>query len=215
MSRSKTVTLAQGPAALSAVAQALRKGAVAAVPTDTVYGLVVEARQPAAAARLSRAKGRDETTATQVLVADLGQAEELVAPEALGGSVRRVLEEFWPGGLTVVLRRRAGLRLDLGGDPDSVGLRCPDHPWLQELCRQVGPLAATSANRHGEPPLISASEVLTVLGSAVAVVVDGGVGGQVASTVVDLRGTPRVLREGAVPASTLLALLDAAEEPST
>ncbi len=202
----------RGPTALDRVAEALAAGAVVAVPTDTVYGLAVRASLPEAAATLSRAKGRDEATPTQVLVADRTQAEALAAPGTLTGPIAGLLDRFWPGGLTVVLPRRPGVTLDLGGQEDSVGLRCPDDPWLQALCRRVGPLAATSANRHGEPPLTTAEAVVATLGEAVALVVDGGVGGQLASSVLDLRAAPRVLREGAIPSGALLAALGDAGE---
>ncbi len=190
---------------VAAVAEALAGGALVGIPTDTVYGLAVLATAPGAGALLAAAKGRDAGVAAQVLVADIAQAEVLAGPDGLAPAARRLAERLWPGGLTIVTDRRPGLAMDLGGDATSIGLRCPDHSVVAGLCRQVGPLAATSANVHGQPPLVDADAVAATFAGSVAVVLDGGPGSQGASTVVDVRGaTPRLLREGAVPWSSVL-----------
>jgi L-threonylcarbamoyladenylate synthase len=189
-------------------AAALEAGRLVAVPTDTVYGLLVDARRPRAAAALAGAKGRDEAVPVQVLVADVDQALELCGADGLGVAGARLARRFWPGGLTVVVPRRPEVALDLGADGRTVGLRCPDHPVPRTLCRRVGPVAATSANVHGEPPLTTAAAVAAVFDGVVDVVVDGGLGGQTASTVVSLAdGEPVLLREGAVPWDQVLATI--------
>jgi tRNA threonylcarbamoyl adenosine modification protein (Sua5/YciO/YrdC/YwlC family) len=194
---------------LAAAVAALRAGAVVAVPTDTVYGLVVAADRPAAAAALAEAKGRSSEVPVQVLVADAAQAAALTGPGGLGVAGERLARRYWSGGLTLVVRRRPGLAWDLGGDGTTIGLRAPDHPVPAALCRAVGPLAATSANHHGAPPLTTAAEVRDELGDAVAVIVDGGPGGQTASTVVDVTGTrPVLLREGAIAWADVQAVAD-------
>lgn len=190
--------------ALQPAIAALRSGGVVAVPTDTVYGLVGLASTPGIGAKLAAIKGRQAEVAVQVLVADTVQADQLAGPDGLAPLARRLAEREWPGGLTIVTERRPGLVLDLGGDPTSIGLRWPDHQVVVELCQAVGPLAATSANLHGHPPLTSAAEVAGAFGDELATVVDGGNGGAEASTVVDVRaGVPRLLRQGAVPWSRI------------
>jgi len=190
---------------VDAAAEALARGEVVALPTDTVYGLAVVASRPAAAAALARLKGRGADVPIQVLVAGLEQADALAGPDGLRGPARRLAERFWPGGLTVVVPRRAGVQLDVGGDGTTVGLRCPATGLVRALCRRVGPLAATSANRHGAPPLPTAAAVREAFGAALAVVVDGGACTGLASTVVDLTGPePVCRREGAVPWQAVL-----------
>ena len=182
---------------------ALLRGEVVALPTETVYGVAVVPDKPGAVTRLFAAKQRPADVAVAVLVADSHQALELSGQTL----PPRLIEHYWPGPLTVVVARRPGLEWDLGGDPNTIGIRCPDHPLVRSLCRRVGPLATTSANRHGEPTPDSAAAVAFALaGSGVALVLDGGLCAGTPSTVVDLTGEqPRVLREGAVAEIDLLA----------
>jgi tRNA threonylcarbamoyl adenosine modification protein (Sua5/YciO/YrdC/YwlC family) len=186
------------PALHRPAADALRAGEVVLLPTDTVYGIAVRAELPGATARLFALKDRAEIQPVAVLVADRDQALTLVS-DAEDGTVR-VMDRLWPGPLTLVLRRAADrAHLELGGDPATIGIRCPDHDFVRALAAEVGPLATTSANRHGEPTPPTAAEAAASLVGSVALVVDGGPAGTAASTVVDLTGPqPRVLREGAV-----------------
>jgi tRNA threonylcarbamoyl adenosine modification protein (Sua5/YciO/YrdC/YwlC family) len=113
---------------------------------------------------------------------------------------RTLMGAFWPGALTLVLRRRPGLEADLGGDGITIGVRVPDNDIVRELCRRVGPLAVTSANVHGEPPLTTAAAVEKAFAGDVAVVVDGGTCAGDPSTVVDCTGDAAALiREGRIP----------------
>ncbi len=179
-------------------ARALSAGAVVAVPTDTVYGLAADPSRPGATALLFALKDRPGDVALPVLVADGAQARHLVDPEGWTPALDRLVQEFWPGALTVVARRRAGLVWDLGGDAGTIGLRCPAADVVRRLCRVVGPLAATSANPHGQAPLTTAQDVVACFG-ADQPVLDGGTCGEPPSTVVDLTGdTPRCLRAGAI-----------------
>lgn len=175
---------------------ALRGGLVVGVPTDTVYGLAVDATLADAADLLGRAKGRPSEVPVQVLVSGLGQALSIGEWSA---DALRVAGRLWPGAVTLVVPRRPGVEMYLGGDGTTIGIRWPDHDLAVDLCARCGPLAATSANRHGEPPLETAVEVAEVFADEVAVVLDGGSCPGTASTVVDLTGdSPRLLREGAV-----------------
>ena len=121
---------------------------------------------------------------------------------------RLLAQRYWPGPLTIVVRRRAQIDWALGTDTTTVGLRCPSHAVALQLCSTVGPLATTSANRHGAPPKMTAAEVTAEFGDDVAVVVDGESGGGVPSTVVDATGdTLRLLRAGSIDLAAIQALI--------
>ncbi len=188
------------PPPADAVAHAARvvvEGWPVGIPTDTVYGLAVDPFRPGAADRVFRAKRRRRDVKLAVLVAGLEQA--LALADNLPDGVLALIERFWPGPLTIVVRSRPGLDVDLGEDDGTVGVRCPAHPAARALCAVAGPLATTSANLHGEAPLSTAAEVASTFGSAVPVVLDGGPCTGRPSTVVDCTTEdPRVLREGAV-----------------
>ena len=185
--------------------RAIHDGLVVAFPTDTVYGIAASALSPAGASKLAAAKGRSADIPVQVLVSGLEQASEL---GVLDDSASRVARRFWPGALTLVVPRRPGVELHLGGDGTTVGVRWPASEIAVELCSRCGPLVATSANIHGEKPLETADRVAAAFGDAVAVVLVGGRPGGLASTVVDLTGgTPLVLREGAVAIEDVEAAL--------
>jgi L-threonylcarbamoyladenylate synthase len=185
--------------ALDDAVAALVAGRIVAVPTDTVYGLAVDPRPNAATGALFALKGRPSTLELPVLVADVDQAERLAGGGGLSPTARSLARRFWPGPLTIVVKRAAVLEWELGGDGRTIGLRCPAHPVALELCRTVGPLATTSANRHGEPPLTTAAAIADEFGDAVAIVVDGGRRDGPPSTVVDVTGgSVRCVREGAV-----------------
>jgi L-threonylcarbamoyladenylate synthase len=192
--------------ALDAAVEALAAGRPVVVPTDTVYGVAVEPTRAGATDRLFAVKERPRTAALPLLVASVDQAAMLAGD--LPSTAVALAEAFWPGGLTLVLPRRAGLDLDLGGEDDAtVGLRLPDHPVPVALAKQVGPLAATSANLHGRPTPPTAGEVAVELGEAVELVLDGGRCEGAPSTVVAC--TPEgvtVLREGRVPTADVLAV---------
>src|SRR5688500_5804870 len=188
------------PGAAAQIAAALRSGGVVVLPTDTLYGLVALAADPAATARLFEIKGRTGDVPLAVLCADVEHAMDLVdAP--VDPSVRAVAERWWPGALTLVLPRRAGLHLHLGEPQSTIGLRVPDQDLVREVARQVGPLAATSANLHGAPPATTAAGAIEALGAGVVLAVDGGELADTASTVIDATRRPwRVLREGPLAA---------------
>lgn len=182
-------------AGIERAASVLAAGGTVVLPTDTVYGL---ATLPDGAGRLAELKGRPADMPVAVLVARVADAWALAAdPRPAGAEV--LADELWPGPLTLVLPGRSG---------GTVGVRCPDHALVQALAARVGPLATTSANRHGRPTPATAAEAAAELLEPPELVVDGGRCGGVPSTVVDLAGPePVVRREGAVPASTVAALL--------
>jgi len=182
--------------AISAAADALREGDIIGVPTDTVYGLAADPWHSGASDRLFLLKGRPRSVELPLIVADIGQALKLTT--AVPASAMRLMEAFWPGRLTVVLPRRPDVDADLGEEDATIGLRCPGHPVPQALCRLVGPFAATSANRHGEPPATNAKTLANQL-PGVALVLDAGDCDGLPSTVVDSTGpVPRLLRGGSI-----------------
>ncbi len=197
--------LTAGPdgVAVREAAAALDLGAVVGIPTDTVYGLAVNPFEPGATARIFAAKDRPRAATIAVLVAGQAQVDDLCA--AVPAAARRLMARWWPGPLTIVLDRKPGLEVDLGEDTASVGLRCADHPVPLALTGLVGPIATTSANPHGAPPLTSARALADTLPS-VTLVVDAGRCDGAPSTVVDCRGGAlRLLRAGPIAWESLEA----------
>lgn len=177
---------------------ALAGGEVVAIPTDTVYGLSARAEDSAACQRIFQLKGRPEQVALPVLVADVATAARLAAPSA-AVALERLAAAFWPGPLTVVVGRAPGVELELGGDPSSIGLRCPGDEIALALCREVGPLATTSANAHGAAPCHRAEEVAASFAGQRLAVLDGGARDGTPSSVVSLLGPePVLLRAGPI-----------------
>ncbi|MGP8162888.1 MAG: L-threonylcarbamoyladenylate synthase [Acidimicrobiales bacterium] len=200
------MTAAFEPTSVGDLVRALENGAVVGLPTDTVYGLAASLSRPVAVDQLFALKGRPRDLAIPVLVADLAQAEEVA-----GGADPRLAvlaNRFWPGALTIAVRRGPGEQPVLGGDPATVGVRCPNDDLVRALCRRVGPLAVTSANRHGGAPATTADEFRAIFVADVGVVLDGGVRDGRPSTVVSIAaGTPRCVREGAIPFAAVAAAL--------
>ena len=184
---------------VDAAAEALARGDVVVIPTDTVYGVAVDPFVGGATRRLFDAKRRPRDVTLPVLIGDPADVTKvaIVTPFA-----QRLIDQYWPGALTIVLPRRDDVSFDLGTNEATVGVRCPDHAVVRELCSRVGPLAVTSANLHGQPTPATADEVARELGAAVSVVIDGGPCAGEPSTVVDCtRDEPLVLRQGALVVS--------------
>jgi L-threonylcarbamoyladenylate synthase len=192
----------------------LRAGGVIALPTDTVYGLGVALDTPSGIERLFHVKRRPPERGIVLLLDDPAQMAELAivtpAAEALAAAL-------WPGGLTLVLEQRPDIALPavLTGGATTIGLRVPDHDAPRALARVLGPLPVTSANVSGQPEAPDAPAILSQLGDAIDLVVDGGpAAGGPASTVVDVsEAAVRILRPGAIPADRLRSVLAAAGLP--
>ena len=186
------------PGCVDEAARLLRQGELVCYPTDTVYGIGVMAGDDAAVRRLFAVKGRRLDKAVPLLIADAADATWLadVTPVA-----RTLMGRFWPGGLTIVMRKAEGFRsLALAGQP-KVALRVPDHDLVRQIIRVLGePITGSSANRAGAPPPVSAAEVALQMGDMVSLIVDGGRspgGGE--STVIDITDDgPKILRDGVV-----------------
>jgi len=206
-SRDVHVIPASAPRAIEWAVETLVEGGVIAIPTDTVYGLSASIFSGPALDRIYAIKGRPRDRSLPVLISSLEALERLTEP--LDERIASVLERFWPGPLTVVLPARPGLEEFLVSEQGGIGVRMPNHPLALEVIEKAGgAIACTSANRSGESPAQTASEVAESIGSQVDLVLDGGnAPGGVASTVVAIRDHAlEILREGAVPSSTIEAL---------
>ena len=190
---------APDPAAIAEAATILRGGGLVAFPTETVYGLGVDATNPKAIERLNQVKGRPPEKPYSLHVHSLDQVRKLVA--SIPPLAERLMERFWPGPLTIVMPSNEGM---------TIGFRLPDHPVAQAFLTACGvPVAAPSANRSGSPPPTDAAEVLAALDGDVDCLLDGGptrLGRE--STVVEIvNGKLVVRREGAIPKDAILSLL--------
>lgn len=186
----------------------LRAGGLVALPTETVYGLGSNAEDPVAVARIFQVKGRPPSHPLIVHIAAADQLDDWV--EEVPATARLLAEHFWPGPLTLVLRRGHRVPLEATGGLETVAVRVPDHPVaLAMLSAFGGGITAPSANRFGSVSPTTADHVRAELGDAVDFVLDGGscqVG--VESTIVDVTGeTPSILRPGGVTREDLEAVL--------
>ncbi len=203
----KTRVLSANPETVDQAAAILRAGGVVAFPTETVYGLGADARNEAAVRRVFAIKGRP---ADHPLIVHLAAADGLEDwARSVPEDAWRLARAFWPGPLTLVLPRAAGVLDAVTGGQDSVALRVPDHPLALALIRAAGALVAPSANRFGRVSPTTAEHVRTELGDSVDMILDGGpcrVG--VESTIVSLLGgRPRLLRPGLITAGEVEAIL--------
>lgn len=201
--------------------QAIGRGDLVVLPTDTVYGVAADAFSPAAVAKLLAAKGRTRQAPPPVLVSGVNTLRALVqeVPEA----VERLTEAFWPGGLTIVLPSQPSLAWDLGETHGTVAVRMPANRYTLELLHETGPLAVSSANLTGYPAAVSLVQAHDMLGASVAVYLDDGPSDTgISSTIIDATGLVgpddqrrpvRVLREGAITRAALRAELGDLLEP--
>lgn len=200
-------------AGMRAARQTLARGEVVVAPTDTVYGVAADAFSPAAVKKLLATKGRSRQQPPPVLVGSTDALRALV--EQVPEEVERLVERFWPGGLTIVLPAQPSLTWDLGETKGTVAVRQPDNAIMLELLAETGPLAVSSANLTGRPAAIDAASAVAMLGDSVSVFLDDGpVTTGVASTIIDATGlagrgerTVRVLRDGAVSRAELREVL--------
>ncbi|HEX7996634.1 MAG TPA: L-threonylcarbamoyladenylate synthase [Streptosporangiaceae bacterium] len=188
----------QRSAGIAAAVAAVLQGELVVLPTDTVYGIGADAFRPGAVHSLLNAKGRGREMPPPVLVGSVRAANALV--EDLGPYGQELIDEFWPGGLTLICRSSRSLKWDLGETKGTVAVRMPQDQVALDLLAQTGPMAVSSANLTGQPAATTAGGAREQLGESVAVYLDGGpCETDVPSTIVDLTGDmPRLLRGGAV-----------------
>jgi L-threonylcarbamoyladenylate synthase len=183
---------------LEAATDAVRRGGLVVLPTDTVYGVGADAFLPRAVSALLAAKKRGREMPVPVLVGSWRTLDGLAA--SLPHQARALVEAFWPGGLTLVVTQAPSLAWDLGETGGTVAVRMPLHPVALELLQATGPLAVSSANLSGGPSPATAREAQEQLGWSVDVYLESGSTGEpTASTIVDVTTpTPRLLRAGTV-----------------
>ncbi len=203
---------------LRAARGAIGRGELVVMPTDTVYGLAADAFRAEAVQRLLDAKGRGRDAPPPVLIPGIPTLNALAenVPEA----VDKLVKEFWPGGLTVIVEARESLVWDLGETKGTVALRMPDNRHALQLLADTGPLAVSSANLTGMPAARTAADALAMLGDRVSVYLDGGPvgtdpepGRDQASTIVDAtslhlpEGRLRVVRHGVISDSEIIRVV--------
>jgi L-threonylcarbamoyladenylate synthase len=191
------------PAAIAAAARSVQAGQLVVLPTDTVYGVGVDAFDSSAVADLLAAKGRGRDMPVPVLVGSWDTIDGLV--NFVPPQTRALIEAFWPGGLTLVVEHAPSLSWDLGDARGTVAIRMPLHPVALELLARTGPMAVSSANRSGQPAALTASDAREQLGESVEVYLDGGAAELgIGSTILDMTTeTPTLLRAGAVDLEAL------------
>ncbi|MGN6161375.1 MAG: L-threonylcarbamoyladenylate synthase [Marmoricola sp.] len=194
---------------IAAATAALRRGELVIVPTDTVYGIAADAFSPLAVMSLLGAKGRGREMPPPVLISNVGTINALARD--IPSWVHELVDQFWPGPLTVVCHQQASLQWDLGETRGTVAVRMPKDEVALELLGRTGPLAVSSANLTGQPAAVDAVAAQDMLGSATAVILDAGpsAAGE-GSTILDCTQLqPRLLREGALKTPVLVEALTA------
>lgn len=179
--------------------QILKDGGIVAFPTDTVYGLGAIYKDEKAVAKIFEAKGRDEKKPLSILVSDAKEVEQIaddICPEAI-----KLMEKYWPGALTLIFKKKAGIPDNVTASGDTIGVRMPKSDVARDLIKAAGmPLAAPSANTSGKRSSVSAEDVKEDLDGKIDMLIDGGacdIG--IASTVVDVTKKPfKILREGVI-----------------
>lgn len=192
---------------INAAAEAVESGKLVVLPTDTLYGLGVDAFNPQAVNQLLAAKHRGPDMPVPVLVGSWQTAEGLVLSMPAMG--KTLIQAFWPGGLSLIVQQAPSLPWNLGDTRGTVMLRMPLHPIALDLLQRTGPMAVSSANVSGQAPATTVAEAQDQLGQDVYVYLDGGrceIGQP--STIVDITGPmPVILREGAITRDRIAAAL--------
>jgi L-threonylcarbamoyladenylate synthase len=193
------------PKIISTAARAIKEGLVIVYPTETVYGIGTNALDPKSVLKIFRIKERPLDKALPIAVSGPKMAEKLafVTEEA-----RKLMREFWPGPLTIILKKKGLIPMEVTGGGESVGLRAPGHAVPLSIMKMTDlPLIATSANKHNQPNPETADEALTQIGE-VDLVLDAGKVKGVPSTVIDLtKRPPVIIRDGPIPRRGIEELL--------
>jgi L-threonylcarbamoyladenylate synthase len=192
--------------ASEAARQAIKDGECIVLPTDTVYGIGVDAFSAEAVQRLLDAKKRGRDMPPPVLIGEPALIRTLAAE--VPQTAQALVDRHWPGALTVICRIQPSLRMDLGDTEGTIALRVPDHELARDILRRTGPMAVSSANISGQSAALTCDEAIEQLGDAVSVYLDGGPlggAGRAPSTIVDFsrREDGEVLRRGAISVEML------------
>lgn len=197
------------PSLIAGAAAILRKGGVIAYPTETFYGLGVDAGNPDAVDRIFAIKGRLADTPIALIAGDeAGDINRFAV--SVSTTARRLMQAFWPGPLTLLLTASTAVLPRLMAGTGRIGMRVSSHPIAAALAKALGrPITATSANFSGEEPCSTAAQVQESLGKELDAIIDGGPAwGEKGSTMLDMTvDPPVVIREGAVPAARIYDML--------
>jgi L-threonylcarbamoyladenylate synthase len=207
-SMSRRLALAPDPsiAVLETAHRLLHQSGVLAMPTESYYALGARACDDEAVHRVCRIKGRGEDKPILVLISERAQLDQLVTDIPFAAQV--LMDRFWPGPLTLVFRAARDLSHQLTRGTGTIGIRQPARPDLLRLLHHVGPLTGTSANRTGHSPIRTAERVLAEFGDDVDLILDGGeTAGGLPSSLIDITGNVRMLREGPVEEQAIRAAL--------
>lgn len=197
---------------IETAAAILRDGGLLGIPTETVYGLGADGLNADAVRRIFEAKGRPQDNPLILHVPEASWLERYC--RNIPAAAYTLAEKFWPGPLTMILRRRANVPNAVTCGLNTVGMRCPDHPVTLAIIRAAGvPVAAPSGNRSGRPSPTRASHMLEDMDGRIDAIVDGGsCGVGVESTIIDLTASvPRLLRPGGLPLEALREVLGEVE----
>lgn len=196
-------TLAWRDQGVTSAVEAVRRGDLVVLPTDTVYGIGADAFKPWAVTALLNAKGRGRHMPPPVLIGSRHTLDGLTLN--LPSVARELVEAFWPGALTIVVEQAPSLQWDLGDTGGTVAVRMPAHPVALEVLRETGPMAVSSANKTGEPAALTAKAAQDQFQYAVSVYLEAGESiDQTPSTIVNcVTPVPTVLRQGALPIEKL------------
>jgi L-threonylcarbamoyladenylate synthase len=186
----------------------LGEGGLIALPTESFYGLGVAPFDEQALARLWLVKGRSEGKPILVLIGDESQMGPFV--RSIPHAAHVLITAFWPGPLTIVFPAAVGVPDAVTAGTGSVGIRLSAWQPLRDLLQRLGPVTGTSANREGVPPPTTAKEVQDSLGDSLDLIIDAGpTPGGLPSTVIDVRGPIRIIRDGAIARGAIEAQLAA------
>ncbi len=206
-------TTAERDKGIEAAVEAVRRGDLVVLPTDTLYGIGADAFKPWAVTALLNAKGRGRQMPPPVLVGAKSTIDGLVV--TVPPTARDLIDAFWPGALTIIVEHAPSLQWDLGDLDGTVAIRMPLHPVALEVLREVGPMAVSSANRTGEPAATTAEAARVQLGYSVSVYLEAGpTPDSLPSSIVDLTGdSPRLVRAGALSVDRLREVVPALQAP--
>jgi L-threonylcarbamoyladenylate synthase len=204
----------QREAGVVSASAAIQQAELVVLPTDTVYGIGADAFTPLAVEALRAVKRQGRNVPPTVLVGSVRAAAALT--ESLGSFGQDLIDEFWPGPLTLVFRASPTLVWDLGDTMGTVSIRMPLHPVALDLLRRTGPMAVSGANRRGLPAATTVDEAQAQFGDEISVYLDGGeCADNVPSTILDLTGTvPRMLRAGAISVDALRKVVPVIDLPA-
>jgi L-threonylcarbamoyladenylate synthase len=197
------------PHLIDKVARLLKKGGIIGYPTETVYGIGCNAFNAQAVDRIYSLKHRDLSKAMILIAADIVQISELV--ETIPEAAEKLIENFWPGPLTIIFETSSRLKEFAFGRSKTVAIRIPSCAICLELIKQAGfPIVSTSANRANESAATTAEQVQAAFGEQLDVIIDGGpTPASLTSTLVDITRSPaRIVREGAISALEIRTVLE-------